>query len=73
MSQARRGAAKPAVLPAQDEKKPAPVQAVRLLWPFGFIEEEFNRGRFEWSAGEVVSNPAEIELLRSRGAPLETA
>lgn len=71
MRRARRGAAEQAAPTVQVESDAAPVQAMRLAYPFGFIETEYNRGRFEWAAGEVVRNPAEIALLSSHGAPLE--
>ena len=51
----------------------APVQPQRLTAPIGWIETRFNRGRFDYAAGEVVGNPDEIEMLRRRGAMLEDA
>lgn len=44
---------------------------VRLLNDHGYIEGRFNRGRYHWSAGEVITNPDEIAHLRERGAKLE--
>lgn len=44
---------------------------VRLVRDHGYIETRFNRGRYHWSAGEVVTNPDEIAHLRERGAELE--
>ncbi|XQZ98831.1 hypothetical protein ACOZ4Y_02560 [Komagataeibacter rhaeticus] len=44
---------------------------VRLVRDHGYIETRFNRGRYNWSAGEIVTNPDEIAHLRERGAELE--
>ena len=45
---------------------------VRLVRDHGYIEDRFNRGRFFWSAGEVITNADEIAHLRERGAELES-
>ena len=50
---------------------PAPAR-IRLLRPHGFVENDTNRHRY-WQAGEVITSPDEIELLRSRGAEYEIA
>ncbi|BCZ76052.1 hypothetical protein [Komagataeibacter phage phiKX1] len=44
---------------------------VRLMRDHGYIETRFNRGRYHWAAGEVITNPDEIAHLRERGAELE--
>lgn len=44
---------------------------VRLLSDHGYIEGRFNRGRYHWSSGEIITNPDEIAHLRERGAKLE--
>lgn len=44
---------------------------VRLVRDHGYIETRFNRGRYHWSAGEVITNPDEIAHLRERGAEME--
>lgn len=45
--------------------------AVRLRSDHGFVEDVHNKGVFHWSAGEVVTNPATIQLLTERGADME--
>jgi len=44
---------------------------VRLARDHGYIETRFNRGRYHWAAGEIITNPAEIAHLRERGAEME--
>jgi hypothetical protein len=39
-----------------------------------FVEYDPERGSFlwrEWPAGAIITDPKEIELLESRGAPVE--
>ena len=48
----------------------APVrERYRLLRPHGFIGE--NGRRHYWEAGDIVSDPCEVEMLQGREAPLE--
>lgn len=44
---------------------------VRLMRDHGYIEARFNRGRYHWPAGEIITNPDEIAHLRERGAEME--
>ena len=41
----------------------------RLVAPHGFIDEN-GRHRY-WNPGDIVSEPAEVEMLKSRQAPIE--
>lgn len=67
MSDTKEGAEPQGATEAKAPPKPA---AVRLTHPHGFIEEETGRHR-SWLAGEKIVDPAEIELLIGRGAPVE--
>lgn len=44
-------------------------ESVTLASYYGFYDEEGN-GRF-WSEGQVVTDPADVELLLERDAPLK--
>lgn len=49
-----------------------PIHPVRLLAAHGYVREFWSRRvRFDWTVGEVVSDPDEILHLRKRGAELE--
>jgi hypothetical protein len=54
-----------------DEPKPALPERVRLLRPYGFIDDE-GRNR-TWKAGEVIASAEEVALLTERAAPIEAA
>lgn len=61
---------------AEDEHEPDPAvdaapRAYRLLAAHGFIEEVHGKGIFHWVEGEIITRPATIALLRSRGASME--
>jgi hypothetical protein len=43
---------------------------VRVLYPFGFIEDRTRRRR-SWNAGEIIINEYEIALLKEHGCQLE--
>ena len=43
---------------------------VRLTAPHGFIDESTGRNLF-WTQGEVITDPAVIDMLKARGAPVE--
>ncbi|NHN93648.1 hypothetical protein [Acetobacter sicerae] len=53
------------------EEAGTPPPAVRLVSPFSFVEEVYNKGRFDWRAGEIVTEPKTIALLKQRRAPIE--
>ena len=64
------------ILPAADEAAPASDEAaaavpspVRVLVPFGFLDDFGDR--WFWDAGAVVRNPMVIALLAERCAPTE--
>ena len=42
---------------------------VRLIRPHGYFDE--NGRHRAWTMGDVVSDPAEVELLMNRSAPIE--
>jgi hypothetical protein len=43
---------------------------IRLTAPYGFMDE--NERHCFWTAGSVVTDPAEIALLVERAAPIKT-
>lgn len=57
--------------PTAEAEKPKPSlpSKVRLVWPYGFIDE--NGRHRAWKGGDVVADPAEIALLIERKAPCE--
>jgi hypothetical protein len=53
----------------EPEKIVPAIQRHRLVRPHGFINQD---GRHcYWTAGDVVSDPAEVAMLKGRGASLE--
>lgn len=55
--------------PANGAPRAEQKERVRLTHQHSFIDED-NRHRV-WKGGDVISDPAEIALLRQRGARLE--
>lgn len=60
------------ILPHKPEEKAQRYpERIRILRPYGFIEETHNKGVFQWAAGEIVHNPVTIKMLITRGASWE--
>ncbi len=65
-----KGAPLPPATVAGEAPAPSP-KAHQVMRAYSFIGGMFDRGRFEWKPGEVVSDPDEISFLRERGVLLE--
>jgi hypothetical protein len=44
---------------------------LRITAPYAFLDTERSHLWREWPEGAIVTDPAEIELLIARGAPVE--